>query len=224
VHDVTFADRFADQVAAIRDELAAADGLTALRAVRRRWSARLADRDGCDVLDLARALAPAIGARFVAYELVRHHPGALALVDRPAAEELAGRLSSWGEVDAFAALLSGPAWSAGALRDADVHAWAASPDRWWRRTALVATTGLNTRSRGGRGDTARTLAVCALLVDDRDDMVVKAMSWALRELIWHDPAAVRRFVAGHDVAPRVRREVTNKLGTGHKNPTRRHNM
>jgi 3-methyladenine DNA glycosylase AlkD len=30
-----------------------------------------------------------------------------------------------------------------------------------------------------------------LLVDDRDDMVVKAMSWALRELAKHDPKAVR---------------------------------
>jgi hypothetical protein len=40
----------------------------------------------------------------------------------------------------------------------------------------------------------------------------------LRELIWHDPAAVRRFVTDHDVAARVRREVTNKLDTGHKNP------
>jgi len=30
---------------------------------------------------------------------------------------------------------------------------------------------------------ARTLEVCRLLVTDRDDMVVKAMSWALRELL-----------------------------------------
>jgi 3-methyladenine DNA glycosylase AlkD len=219
VHAVT-----ADRVTAIRDELAGVTGLPALRAVRKRWSARLAAAGGREVLDLARALAPVIGPRFIAYELVRHHPGALALVDRAVAEELAGRLETWGAVDAFASLLSGPAWATGALGDDDVHAWAASPDRWWRRAALVTTTGLNTRSRGGRGDTARTLAVCALLAGDRDDMVVKALSWALRELVWHDPAAVRRFVEGHDVAARVRREVTNKLGTGHKNPTRRHNM
>ena len=84
--------------------------------------------------------------------------------------------------------------------------------------ALVTTTGLNARSRGGRGDTDRTLTLCAALVADRDDMVVKAMSWALRDLIWHDAEAVRRFVEEHDVAPRVRREVTNKLETGLKHP------
>jgi hypothetical protein len=31
--------------------------------------------------------------------------------------------------------------------------------------------------------------VCTLLVDDRDDMVVKALSWALRSLV--DPDAMR---------------------------------
>ena len=73
--------------------------------MRKRWSARLAADDGPAVLDLVRALAPVLGPRFVAYEIARHHPGALALVDRPVAEELAGRRSSWGEVDAFATLL-----------------------------------------------------------------------------------------------------------------------
>ena len=60
-----------------------------------------------------------------------------------------------------------------------------------------------------------------MLETDRDDMVVKAMSWALRELAKRDPLAVRRFAASHqDLAPRVVREVTNKLKTGLKNPQR----
>ncbi len=65
----------------------------------------------------------------------------------------------------------------------------------------------------------RTLAVCALLVDDREAMVVKALSWALRSAVGHDPAAVEAFVAAHDdrLAARVRREVRNKLTTGRKN-------
>ena len=45
--------------------------------------------------------------------------------------------------------------------------------------ALVATTGLNVRNRGGYGDPQRTLMIATLLVDDHDDMVEKAMSWAL---------------------------------------------
>jgi 3-methyladenine DNA glycosylase AlkD len=84
----------------------------------------------------------------------------------------------------------------------------------------VSTVALNVRSRGGTGDVPRTLAVCRLLVDDDDDMVVKAMSWALRELVVHDPDAVRAFLRAHGdaLAARVKREVTNKLRTGLKNP------
>ena len=48
---------------------------------------------------------------------------------------------------------------------------------------MVCTVCLNRKSLGGYGDPDRTLAVCRLLVGDRDDMVVKALSWALRELV-----------------------------------------
>jgi 3-methyladenine DNA glycosylase AlkD len=76
------------------------------------------------------------------------------------------------------------------------------------------------RSRGGEGDAERTLAICALCAEDRGDMVVKACSWALRALGPRDPAAVRAFVRQHEtaLAPRVLREVRNKLQSGRKNP------
>jgi 3-methyladenine DNA glycosylase AlkD len=59
-----------------------------------------------------------------------------------------------------------------------------------------------------------------LLAGDHEDMVVKALSWALRELVPHDPEAVRAFLADYDpvLAARVKREVSNKLETGLKNP------
>jgi 3-methyladenine DNA glycosylase AlkD len=76
------------------------------------------------------------------------------------------------------------------------------------------------RSHGGPGDIPRTLHICRILVDDHEDMVVKAMSWALRELIVHDPEVVENFLQEYDdlVAARVKREVRNKLNTGLKNP------
>lgn len=91
-----------------------------------------------------------------------------------------------------------------------------------QKSELVSTTGLNVRTRGGRGDAPRTLAVCKMLVDDPDDMVVKAMSWALRELISHDPTAVQNFLIENEnrLAARIKREVQNKLETGLKNPHR----
>ena len=98
--------------------------------------------------------------------------------------------------------------------------WAASPDRWWRRAALVSTVPLNLRSRGGTGDPERTLDICRRLAADGDDMVVKALSWALRELVVWDPEAVRGFLDDHHqvLAARVRREVRHKLETGRKHP------
>jgi 3-methyladenine DNA glycosylase AlkD len=61
-----------------------------------------------------------------------------------------------------------------------------------------------------------------LLVNDTEDMVVKALSWALRALVVHDPDAVRGFLGEHEdvLAARVKREVRNKLTTGLKNPRR----
>jgi 3-methyladenine DNA glycosylase AlkD len=59
-----------------------------------------------------------------------------------------------------------------------------------------------------------------MLADDHDDMVAKALSWALRELVWCDAGAVQGFLAEyeHVLAARVKREVRNKLTTGLKNP------
>jgi 3-methyladenine DNA glycosylase AlkD len=115
-------------------------------------------------------------------------------------------------------VLAGPAWLAEAIDDRDVLASVRRDDRWWRHAALVATTVPNTKSRGGFGDTDRTLLICGELADDRHDMVVKAESWALRALAPWSPAAVVAFLERHDVrlTARVKREVGNKLRTGRK--------
>jgi 3-methyladenine DNA glycosylase AlkD len=57
------------------------------------------------------------------------------------------------------------------------------------------------------------------VVADRDDMVVKAVSWALRSLLEWDRVAVANFLKEHDaaLAARIKREVSNKLRTGRKN-------
>ena len=192
----------------------------AARKARREVSTAIREWPGADVLTTAHLLLDR--HRWVAYELVYHHPGASAMLDEPEVRRLGAGLDSWAAVDSFCRYISGPAWQRRQLPDAVVAAWASSPDRWWRRAALVSTVPLNLRAAGGTGDRDRTLAICRLLVDDRDDMVVKALSWALRELTVWDPAAVQAFLDQHGdrLAPRVRREVANKLATGLKNPRR----
>jgi 3-methyladenine DNA glycosylase AlkD len=160
------------------------------------------------------------GQRWLGLELLRYHRAGFASLGPDEVEALGQGIDSWGSVDGFARLISGPAWLHGQVPDELIHKWAHSEDRWWRRAALVSTVALNVRSHGGYGDVPRTLAVCRLLLDDRDDMVVKAMSWALRGLVVHDPDAVWAFLAEYDdrLAARAKREVRNKLTTGLKNP------
>jgi 3-methyladenine DNA glycosylase AlkD len=131
-------------------------------------------------------------------------------------------MDSWGDVDTFACYVAGPAWRERQVDDAEVARWTRSKDRWWRRAGVVSTVPLNSRARGGTGDAPRTLAICRLALDDRDPMVVKALSWALRELAKRSPADVERFLDDHDarLPALVRREVRSKLRTGLKAPRR----
>jgi 3-methyladenine DNA glycosylase AlkD len=193
-----------------------------VRAVRRDFSKRLANLDPDFVMKLAMNLLKlsAFEFRFIAYELVQHHRATLSSLDAATLEKLGDGMNSWPAVDCFACYLAGPAWRERQIGDNVVQRWSRSRDRWWRRAALVATVPLNNKARGGTGDSLRTLDICSLLLDDRDPMVIKALSWALRELAKRDPQSVSGFLRKQrdKLAPQVLREVKNKLATGLKNP------
>lgn len=190
------------------------------RAIRRKHSQKLRQAKPGFIIELARVLMNKYKYRWAAYELIQSHKPAFQCIRKKELEEFGRGINSWWTVDSFARILSGPAWLNGQVSDKMIHKWARSKDRWWRRAALVSTVALNVRSQGGYGDASSTLAVCKMLVSDHDDMVAKAMSWALRVLVVHDPDAVRKFLKKYEqeLAARVRREVRNKLKTGLKNP------
>jgi 3-methyladenine DNA glycosylase AlkD len=193
-----------------------------VRGIRKAWSKTLRRTSAADVLAIAQAYEARAGqgGKWVAYELIRFHPGALAAVTEAQIADFAGRAQSWYAVDALGTILTGLLWLRGRLSDELVEGWSRSEDRWLRRSALVASVGLNARAAGGPGDAVRTLAICRRLAPDRDEMVEKALSWALRELSRRDRPAVERFMAEMDaaLAARVRREVRHKLTTGLKAP------
>jgi 3-methyladenine DNA glycosylase AlkD len=151
-----------------------------------------------------------------------NHPSAWTKITAEYLEPLGDRIDTWGLVDAFSAI-AGPAWREGYISDETVMGWTRSKSRWWRRAALVCTVFLNRKTQGGRGDTPRTLMVCEALASDKDDMVAKGMSWALRDLSKRDPEAVEKFVEEHsdELPALVKREVRNKLTLGVKNPRRK---
>ncbi len=186
-----------------------------MRKLRRKYSKRLITKDALYVLEVVRSILNSGKHRWIAYEFIQDHPGAFHSLNRISLEALGRGMNSWSSVDCFSRTLSGPAWRDGMISGDTIRDWARSEDRWWRRAALVSTVALNMRSYGGRGDVTNTLAICEMLIEDHDDMVVKALSWALRELIIHDPGEVAKFIRVHDgvLTARVKREVRNKLQT-----------
>jgi len=155
----------------------------------------------------------------IAFELLWMNKNALRLLKLKDVEELGKNMDNWATTDAFSVMISGWVWREKQITDADVLNWLKSDNRWWRRSAVVSTVSLNLRARGGTGDTKRTLLICEKVVSDRDNMIVKALSWALRELSKSDKQAVEKFMEKYDskLAGLVRREVYTKLETGRKN-------
>lgn len=195
-----------------------------IRAVVRDVSRRMKGAGPAEVLALAHAVLDggSLEGRQAAYEIVGRHRETMAALTVRQVERLGKGMDNWVSVDTFAGSISGPAWREGHISDSAVEPWARSKDRWWRRAAVVSTVPLNQKSKGGLGDSPRTLAICELVAADSDDMVAKGLSWALRALAEHDRGAVADFIQRHDssIASLVRREVRNKLETGFKNPKR----
>jgi 3-methyladenine DNA glycosylase AlkD len=193
-----------------------------VRAVRRRYEKAVARESPQAVLEFVRSLLDSAGwaERVVAWEVLAAHEGAFNLLNDRLIEAMADGLSDWGSIDLYGVTVVGQAWRGGLVSDARILAWARSPDRWRRRLALVATVPLNARARGGTGDPRRTLRVCRMLLGDTDPMVVKAMSWALRELVKQNPKAVQGFLVNeaNRLPSLVKREVLNKIKTGVKSP------
>lgn len=63
------------------------------------------------------------------------------------------------------------------------------------------------------------MMICEKVIHDRENMIVKALSWALRELSKSDKPAVEKFMEKYDsqMAGLARREIYTKLETGRKN-------
>jgi hypothetical protein len=108
------------------------------------------------------AMALADRQRWVAYELLYHHPGGLDHLGVEEVERLGKGMADWGSVDAFGCLVSGVAWRRGASRTRPSTAGQPLPTgggggpRWSRRCRSTsgpgeapATPGAPSTSAGG---------------------------------------------------------------------------
>lgn len=172
-------------------------------------------------LELAKALinTQLFECQQLAYELLDKDYKTLTLLDDISINALGKNMDNWVMVDYYAALIVGYAWRVEIITIDKVMAFLKSDNFWIRRIALVATVSLNQKARGGTGDTKQTLIICELCINDHEDMINKALSWALRELSKRDKTSVEVFIDKHEknLHPRVLREVKNKLDKGTKN-------
>jgi len=185
------------------------------------WRKKLSHFSEEEWIDLSLELVSLdiLECQHVAFEFIWKNKKALQTINPEQIFALGRTLDNWVSVDMYCLSITGYCWQTGKLQDETIVQWAKNENRWIRRTALVSTVPLNLRSRGGTGDVERTLLICRLLVSDYDDMIVKAMSWALRELSKSDKQAVVQFMEENNsqLHPRVKREVQTKLTTGKKN-------
>ena len=155
----------------------------------------------------------------LAYEIIGRNKRLLNALTYKDLMDLWRNLDNWASVDHFSVGIYGVLWGKGVVTDGHIEELLKSENFWDRRVAVVSTVALNLKSRGGSGDVPRTLAVCEKVVDDREDLIRKALSWALRELSKRDPQSVRNFIDTYRnrLAGLVIREVNHKLDFGTKN-------
>jgi len=94
-------------------------------------------------------------------------------------------INNWDLVDATAEHVVGPH----AVGRAQLLSWAASPNLWIRRIAIVSTFHSIRRNRFDD-----TLAVARRLLRDEEDLIHKATGWMLREVGKRDVAALESFL------------------------------
>ncbi len=167
----------------------------------------------------ALVLEDVFECQIIAYEIINKNKKLLAALSYEDLMALWRNLDNWASVDHFTVGIYGVLWGQGLVKDHHIDALLQSDSFWDRRVALVSTVALNLKSRGGSGDTPRTLSVCERVVDERHPMIWKALSWALRELAKRDPEAVWDFLEAYEsrMSKQAVREITHKLEFGTKN-------
>lgn len=155
----------------------------------------------------------------MAYEYVGKNDKLVAELTKNDLRLLNRNLDNWATVDCFGVYVHGKAWQLGILSTEDIIQLAKVNDLWQRRLAIVSTIPLNQKSSGGIGDPDRTLQICDFVIDDHRDLIVKAVSWALRKLGTVEPEIVKAYIIKHEsrLHKRILREVRNKLFYGKKN-------
>jgi 3-methyladenine DNA glycosylase AlkD len=186
--------------------------------------ARAASRDpGLDVralVDLARRLwaAPVHERRALAADLLALRVDLLEPADAAMLEEMIRRSKTWALVDALAPSVMGPLVERHPRLGEVLDRWAADPDVWVRRAALLAHL---IPLRTGGGDWERFARHADTMLEEREFFIRKAIGWVLRDTSRKRPDLVSDWLR-----PRIRRAsgVTVREAVRHLPPADRESL
>jgi len=171
----------------------------AIRKVARQFAREHPDLDRRGLVALVETLwaEPVHEHRMAAVELLDLYGDRLEALDLALVERLIRDARTWALVDGLAASVAGRLMERLPDVGAQLDRWAADPDFWVRRAALLT---LLKPLRYGEGDFGRFAGYADAMLEEREFFIRKAIGWVLRETAKRRPALVHGWLL-----PRARR-------------------
>ena len=174
-------------------------GVPAARAIVRAWCRAHPDLSHDELTAVAASLwaRPDYECRMAAQMLLIQNPALLGPADIPQLEQILRQARTWALVDGLTCDLMGPLVERYPELNEVLDRWAADPDFWIRRSALLS---LMLALRRGGGDFERFSGYADQMLEEKEFFIRKAIGWVLRETarkrpelvaIWLEPRITR---------------------------------
>ena len=134
---------------------------------------------------------PVFELRAAAVELLDRHAKLLEPLDLARVERMLRESGTWALVDWLATRVAGGLIERWPALAAELDRWAADPDFWIRRAALLT---LLTPLRRGGGDFERFGRYADAMLEEREFFIRKAIGWVLREVAKKRPELVEAWL------------------------------
>jgi 3-methyladenine DNA glycosylase AlkD len=168
-------------------------GVPAARAIVRAWCRARPDLGHDELTAVVAALwcRPHYECRMAAQMLLIQNPALLGPADVPQFEQILREARTWALVDGLTCDLMGPLVERHPELNHVLDRWAADPDFWIRRSALLS---LLLPLRRGAGDFERFSRYADQMLAEREFFIRKAIGWVLRETAKKRPALVAAWL------------------------------